>query len=75
MIRARIEIGRNVESVAETHEGIELTGRLRLHPGRPVDVVTRPLGVPLIRRAVVSSWRVVALGSAGPIYRGTCHWE
>jgi hypothetical protein len=75
MIRARIEVGRNVEPVAETHEGIELTGRVRLHPGRPVDVVTRPLGVPLIRRAVVFSWRIVALGSTGPIYRGTCHWE
>ena len=49
MIRARVEVGRHVESVAETHEGIELTGRIRLHPGGPVDVVTRPLGAPLIR--------------------------
>jgi hypothetical protein len=75
MIRARIEVGRHVDSVAETHEGIELTGRVRLHPGRPVDVVTRPLGAPVIRRAVVASWRIVALGSSGPIYRGMCHWE
>lgn len=75
MIRARVEVGRHVERVGETHDGIELTGRLRLHPGRPVDVVTRPLGTPLIRRAVVSCWRIVALGSGGPIYRGTCHWE
>ncbi len=75
MIRARIEIGRHVESLAETQEGIELTGRVRLHPGRPVDLVTRPLGAPLIRRAVVASWRVVELGSTGPIYRGLCRWE
>ena len=75
MIRSRVEVGRHVDSVAETRDGIELTGRIRLHPGRPVDVVTRPLGTPVIRRAVVDSWRVVALGSAGPIYRGMCRWE
>jgi hypothetical protein len=75
VIRARVEIGRHVERVTESQEGIELTGRVRLHPGRPVDIVTAPLGVPLVRRAVVSSWRVVVLGSSGPIYRGMCRWE
>ena len=75
MIRARVEIGRDVQSVAENRDGIELTGRIRLHPGRPVDVVMRQAGNPFIRRAVVFSWRVVELGSAGPIYRGACHWE
>ena len=75
MIRPRVEIGRDVQSVAETRDGIELTGRIRLHPGRPVDVILRQAGNPFIRRAVVFSWRVVELGSTGPIYRGACHWE
>ena len=75
MIRARVEIGKDVQSVAETAEGIELTGRVRLLPGRPVDVVTRAAGVPQSRRGVVHSWRIVRLGSGGPIYHGTCAWE
>jgi hypothetical protein len=75
MIRARVEVGREVQCVAETHDGIELTGRVRLHPGRPVDVVTRPGSDPCMRRGVVHSWRVVELGTRGPIYRGTCRWD
>lgn len=75
MIRARVEIGREVQCVAETHDAIELTGRMRLHPGRPVDVVTQPGRDGGTRRGIVHSWRVVALGSGGPVYRGTCRWE
>ena len=75
MIRARVEVGRDVQAVAETDEDIELTGRVRLHPGRPVEVITRPGGAPLTRRGVVYSWRVVKLGTTGPIYHGRCRWE
>jgi hypothetical protein len=75
MIRARVEIGRDVQTAAESPEGIELIGRVRLHPGRPVEVVSRPGGAPVVRRALVCSWRIVQLGSGGPIYRGACLWE
>lgn len=75
MIRARVEIGREMQTVAETAEGIELKGRHRLHPGRPIDVITRGSGPPVIRAAVVHSCRVVQLGSGGPIYQGECHWQ
>ena len=76
MTRARIEIGREVLAVSEAEGGIELKGRVRLLPGRPVEVVTRAQDKsPVIRRAVVDSWRIVELGSAGPLYLGTCRWE
>ena len=75
MIRARVEIGRDVQAAAETPEGVELVGRVRLLPGRPVEIVSRPFGAPLTRRALVHSWRIVQLGSGGPMYRGDCRWE
>ncbi len=76
MIRARVEIGREVQAVVEDAGGVELRGRVRLHPGRPVEVITRSLDkAPVVRRAVVQSWRIVELGSGGPIYRGACRWE
>jgi hypothetical protein len=75
MIRARVEIGRDVQALTETAEGIELAGRVRLQPGRPVDVVTRRGGEAQSRRGIVHSWRVARLGSGGPVYEGTCRWE
>jgi hypothetical protein len=76
MIRARVEIGREVQAISEGPEGVELRGRVRLHPGRPVDVITRgPDRTPLVRRAVVMSWQIVELGSGSPTYHGTCQWE
>jgi hypothetical protein len=73
--RARVEIGRDVQAASETAEGVELVGRVRLLPGRAVEIVSRPFGTPLVRRALVHSWRVVQLGSGGPTYRGACRWE
>ena len=76
MIRSRLEIGREVEALSENPEGVELRGRVRLHPGRPVELVVRGAGVtPVVRRALVLSWKVAALGSNGPMYRGACRWE
>ncbi len=76
MIRSRLEIGREVEAVSENPDGVELRGRIRLHPGHPVDLVVRaPGAAPVARRALVLSWKVAALGSGGPIYRGACRWE
>ncbi len=75
MIGARVEIGRDVQTAEESLEGIELIGRVRLYPGRPVEVISRPAGAPVARRALVRSWRIVQLGSGGPVYRGACVWE
>ena len=75
MIRARVEIGREMQTMAETPDGIELKGRHRLHPGRPIDVISRATGAPVVRPAVVHSCRIVELGSGGPIYVGECRWQ
>ena len=76
MIRSRLEIGREVEALSESPEGVELRGRVRLRPGRPVELVLRGAGVaPVVRRALVQSWKVASLGSSGPMYRGSCLWE
>lgn len=75
MIRARVEIGREMQAVVETTEGIELKGRHRLHPGRPIDVISKATGAPVVRAAVVHSCRIVQLGSGGPIYLGECRWQ
>ena len=76
MIRSRLEIGREVEALSEGPEGVELRGRIRLHPGRAVDLITRgAAATPVVRRALVVSWSVVSLGSGGPMYRGSCRWE
>ncbi len=76
MIRSRLEIGREVEALSENPEGVELRGRIRLHPGHPIDLVVREAGAtPVVRRALVQSWKVASLGSGGPMYRGSCRWE
>lgn len=75
-MRTRVFLGRDVEVVRETKDGLELDGRIRLRPGFVVEVLsvrggaTRPGGP-----AVVWSWRIRALGSRGPIYRGICRWH
>ena len=76
-MRGRVVIGRDVNVLRESAEGLELAGRVRLRPGYCVDVLraatpSRPVTV---RRAVVCSWMVVSLGSGGPTYRGTCRWD
>ena len=77
MIAARVFVGRDVNVVRETGDGLDLAGRVRLRPGHSVVVVLpRPIaGDETTRRAVVWSWNLVALGSGGPLYRGLCHWE
>ncbi|MCC7007293.1 MAG: hypothetical protein IT184_00600 [Acidobacteria bacterium] len=71
----RVRIGSDVKTLGEWPGGIELEGRLRLRPGREVDVVdTGPDAPASPRRAVVWSWTVVAVGRNGPLFRGICHW-
>lgn len=73
---ARLVLGRDAVILRETAEGIELDGRVRLRPGSVVDVVPAP-GVWNRSRgfALVWTWRLRAVGSAGPIYRGLCRWH
>ena len=76
MIRSRLEIGREVEALSENPEGVELRGRVRLHPGHSVDLLMRGAGTaPVVKRALVLSWKVASLGSGGPMYHGSCRWE
>ncbi len=76
MMHTRVFLGRDVEVVRETREGVELDGRIRLRPGFVVELISvrkeRPLPA---GPAIVWSWRIHALGSDGPIYRGFCRWH
>lgn len=75
-MRTKVFLGRDVEVVRETKDGLELDGHIRLRPGFVVEVLsvrggmTTPGGP-----ALVWSWRIHALGSRGPIYRGICRWQ
>lgn len=75
--RRRVLVGRDATILREGFNGLTLEGRARLAPGRLVDVVLpTPLHArPAIRRARVSTWELVSLGSDGPLYRGFCRWE
>ena len=71
----RVQVGREVHSLGERADGIELEGRSRLRPGHDIEIVLIPAtGPPIVRRAVVWSWSVVAVGRNGPVFRGLCHW-
>jgi hypothetical protein len=79
----RVMVGRDVNVVREMPDGLDLAGRVRLRPGHSVDVIFPPEahGRRVSRRALVLSWAVVSLGSAGtagspgPLYRGICRWD
>ena len=76
MTAQRLVLGESARVVAEDEEGIRLEGPLRLRPGRDVDVIRtagRGAGMPP-RRALVWSWRLIGVGSQGPVYRGDCRW-
>jgi hypothetical protein len=75
-MKTKIFLGRDVEVVRETKDGLELDGYIRLRPGFLVEVLSVRGGT-MTRggSAVVWSWRIRALGSRGPIYRGTCRWH
>jgi hypothetical protein len=73
----RVFLGRDVEVVRETREGLELTGTMRLRPGFMVDLVAvrTSAEVPEPRRAFVALWKIRSLGRNGPTYRGFCRWQ
>jgi hypothetical protein len=78
LTRQRVRIGRDVRVVTERPEGLELEGRTRLAPGRPVDLVLpspADAAAGVVKPAVVWSWYVVRVGPAGATYRGICRWS
>ena len=69
-------IGVDVELRSESHDGVHLQGRTRLAPGRTIEIARQEaVDGQVIRRAVVRTWQVQALGSKGPVYHGFCAWE
>jgi hypothetical protein len=73
VVSARLVIGRDLQLLSETDEGVEVEGRARLRPGRDIELV-RGAGPPQVRRAVLSSWRVVRIAPDGVVFRGFCQW-
>ena len=75
-MRRRIVLERDVCVVRDTSEGAELRGPARLSPGAPITLVglRGTDGARTDRAAVMHSWRLHAMGSNGPIYRGLCRW-
>lgn len=73
----RVYLGRDVDVICETRDGVELAGPLRLRPGFVVDLITaRPNLTPgPSRPALVMSWWIRGVGSSGPRYRGFCRWD
>jgi hypothetical protein len=73
-VAVRLVIGRDADVIRETEDGLELHGRVRLRPGFVVEVAPRP-GGRTARSMLVWTWRLRAVGSDGPIYRGLCRWH
>jgi hypothetical protein len=75
MTGRRVRVGGHPAVViGEDDAGLDLQARVRLTPGRPVEVVGE--GTSEGRRtALVWSWRLVDLGRDGPKYRGYCLWR
>ena len=73
---SRLVIGRDAEVIRETDDGVEVEARVRLRPGFVIEVAPRVAGgAGRSGAALVWSWRLLAVGSAGPTYRGICRWH
>lgn len=72
----RVSIGRDVRTVTELANGIELEGRTRLRPGRDIDIVIASSSgsTPVVRRATVWCWNVRRIAKEGLTFRGVCEW-
>ena len=76
-MRQRFFVGRDGRLLAERGDGVELEGRARLAPGRPVDLVLPSTGGAegtVVKAALVWTWYVVRVGPTGALYRGICRW-
>lgn len=72
VMRTRLRLGRDARVLREDADEVEIESTERLAPGRAV-VVFRT-GNDAGRVALVSGWRLVRVGSDGPVYRGCCRW-
>jgi len=72
MMRSRLQLGRDARVLRESDEEVELESRERLAPGRTVIMFRSSNDAG--RVAVVVGWRLVDVGSQGPVYRGCCRW-
>jgi hypothetical protein len=72
----RFTLGHDLHLVAEQDDGVEVEGRVRLRPGREIELVVLQgsRGREHVLRAMVWSWRVVVAGNAGVVFRGFCRW-
>ena len=77
MTGRRLKLGRDLEVIRHTPDGLDLEGVVRLRPGQVVDLIGSDDGPSggLAGRARVQCWSVAQLGSSGPIYRGHCSWQ
>jgi hypothetical protein len=71
-MRTRLQLGRDARVLRETDDEVELESAERLAPGRPVLMFRT--GNDNGRVAMVAGWRLVRMGSHGPVYRGCCRW-
>ena len=76
MTGRRLQVGRDLQIMTESADGVDLEGRTRLRPGLIVELVwPAPGSAPVrITRVCVWSWSVARLGRDGPLYRGHCRW-
>jgi hypothetical protein len=76
--RSRVYVGRDVNVVNESPNGVELEGAARLRPGRDVEIIFNDGGRAragvTVKTAVVWTWALVGVGRNGPTFRGLCRW-
>lgn len=68
-------VGRGLRIVAADEGGAELEGNCRLSPGRIIVLFGSRPGSATGRGLLVTSWRLVRVGSNGPFYRGRGEWR
>jgi hypothetical protein len=72
VMRTRLRLGRDARVLREDPDEVEIESTERVAPGRPLVVLRTANDAG--RVAVVSGWRLVRVGSHGPVYRGCCRW-
>lgn len=65
--RRRFVLGRDLDVVSASGADVVLEGRVRLQPGRTIDVCDAD-----VKTMVVMTWEIARLGKDGPVFRGRC---
>jgi hypothetical protein len=75
-MRTRIQVGTHTRVIGETPDGVQLESFARLRPGQLVDLLMDRQGGSdrSSRRACVTTWSVLRLGTEGTVYHGVCRW-